>query len=145
MYPALLFTHSYLRYIVLILLLIVIVKSLIGWLEKKPFEAGDNKRSLFLMVAAHIQLLLGLLLYIFSPVVQFSGEAMKVAATRYWLVEHAFGMIIAIVLITIARSKTKKGGDAVARHKTLFIFNLIALLIIVATILAGDRPFLLFR
>ena len=145
MYNGLLFTHSYLRYIILILLVVVIITSLMGMTNKKPYTNGDNKLSLYLFIATHLQLLLGLILFFVSPVVQFSGEAMKNAATRYWLVEHNTAMLIAIVFITLARTTSKKMTDSQAKHKRMFIFNLIALIIIVLAISISDREFLLFR
>jgi hypothetical protein len=145
MYNGLLFSHSYLRYIVLILLVIVIISSLMALVNKKPYNGTDNKLSLFLFVATHLQLLLGLILFFVSPVVQFSGEAMKNSATRYWLVEHNTAMIIAIVFITLARTTSKKMTDGQAKHKRMFIFNLIALVIIILAISISDRNFFLFR
>jgi hypothetical protein len=145
MYNGLLFTHSYLRYIILILLVIVIIASLMGMTNKKPYTSTDNKLSLFLFISTHLQLLVGLILFFVSPVVQFSGDAMKNPATRYWLVEHNTAMLIAIVFITLARTTSKRMADAQSRHKRMFIFNLIALVIIVLTISISDRDFLLFR
>jgi len=145
MYNGLLFTHSYLRYILLILLITVIITSLLGMVNKKPFTNGDNKRSLFLFISTHLQLLVGLILFFVSPVVQFSGAAMKDPVTRYWLVEHNTAMLIAIVFITLARTTSKKMTDSKAKHKRMFIFNLIALVIIVLAISISGRDFLLFR
>jgi len=145
MYSGLLFAHSYVRYIVLILLIIVIVTSLVGVLQKKPYTTTDNKLSLFLMISTHIQFLLGLTLYIVSPVVQFSGESMKHPETRYWLVEHISGMLLAVVLITVARSTSKKMADSQAKHRRLLILNLIALAIIIAVISLSGRNFFIFR
>lgn len=145
MYNGLLVAHSYLRYVVLVLLVIVIITSLMGLANKKPFSATDNKLSLYLFISTHLQLLLGLILFFVSPVVQFSGAAMKDASTRYWLVEHNTAMIIAVVFITLARTTSKKMTDAGAKHKRMFIFNLIALVIIVLTISVSGRDFILFR
>lgn len=145
MYNALLTTHSYLRYIILILLIVVIITSLLGMVNKKTFSPTDNKLSLFLFISTHLQLLLGLILFFVSPLVQFSGEAMKNPATRHWLVEHNTAMLIAIVLITLARTTSKKMADSHAKHKRMFIFNLIALVIIVLTISISGRDFILFR
>jgi hypothetical protein len=145
MYNGLLFTHSYLRYIILILLVIVVIGALIGLLNKKPYTSTDNKLGLFLFISTHLQLLLGLILFFVSPVVQFSGAAMKDSATRYWLVEHNTAMLIAIVFITLARTTSKKMTDSGAKHKRMFIFNLIALVIIVLTISMSGRDFILFR
>jgi hypothetical protein len=139
MHSLLLYTHSILRYFVLILLLVVIVQSLMGWLSKKPYGAADNKTGLFLFILTHTQLLVGLILYFVSPAVIFSGEAMKQSMTRYWLVEHNTAMLIAIVLITLARTTSKKMPDAESKHKRMFIFNSIALVIILATIWLSGR------
>lgn len=145
MYNALLITHSYLRYILLILLIAVIVTSLIGLVNKKPFSDADNKLSLFLFISTHVQLLAGLILFFVSPQVVFSGDAMKDASTRYWLVEHNTAMIIAVVFITLARTTSKKMADSQAKHRRMLIFNLIALVIIVVTISLSGRPFIYFR
>lgn len=145
MYSGLLVAHSYLRYVVLILLIVVIITSLMGWMNRKPFTATDNKLSLFLMVFTHVQLLVGLILFFVSPAVQFSGESMKNPETRYWLVEHNTGMLIAVVLITLARTTSKRMTDSLAKHKRLFIFNAIALVLILVMIAMSGRGFLVFR
>ena len=140
MYPGLLQIHSILRYFVLILLVIVIVQSLIGWLNKKPYGAIENRIGLFLFISTHTQLLIGIILFFISPFVQFSGSAMKDPSTRYWLVEHNTAMLIAIVFITLARTTSKKMTDGVAKHRRMFLFNAIALVIIITTIWLSGRP-----
>jgi hypothetical protein len=55
---------------------------------------------------------------------------MKDKTMRYWTVEHSLIMLIAIVMITMARITAKKMSSSGAKHKRLFIFNLIALLLI---------------
>ncbi|MEQ8425096.1 MAG: cytochrome B [Cyclobacteriaceae bacterium] len=143
MYTGLFHSHSALRYVVLLLLVIVVAKSLVGLLNKKPFEKGDEKLTLWLMIATHTQLLVGLLLYFVSPFVQFGGNTMKDATTRYWTVEHAFMMIIAIVLITLTRTSTKKLTDDNAKHKRVFIMTTLALVIIVIAIIMSGRGLLI--
>src|SRR5579871_6351920 len=122
--------HSLNRYVLLVLLLTVIYKSFTGWQKKSSFEKADDKFSLFLFISTHTQLLLGLILYFTSPAVMFSGEAMKVSATRYWLVEHSAGMLIAIILISLGRILSKKTTASTAKHKRLFIYSALALVII---------------
>jgi uncharacterized membrane protein len=139
MYNALLHIHSPLRYLVLLLLVIVTVKSLLGWLNKRPFSKTDDKLSLGLLIVTHLQFLAGLFLYFVSPFVQFSGTTMKDHTTRYWTVEHVFMMLVAIALITVARVSHKKLGTDEAKHKRLFILNAVALLIIVIAILYSGR------
>jgi hypothetical protein len=141
MYQGLLLTHSYLRYFVLILLIIVIVISLVGLMSKKPYTREHDKVGLFLFICTHTQLLVGIILFFVSPFVQFSGAAMKDPTTRYWLVEHDTAMLIAVALITAARSTAKKMPVDQDKHRRLLIFNLIALIIILITIALSGRHF----
>ena len=142
MYQTLLLSHSLLRYFVLIAMIAVIIKSLMGMMNKESFGKWDNKISLYLLIFTHLQLIVGLILYFVSPWVKFSGETMSDKIGRYWTVEHIFGMLVAVVLITIARISIKRMTSDQAKFKRLFVFNLIALLIIVVIILMGDRGLL---
>lgn len=142
MYSVFIQSHSYLRYFILIMLIAVIFKSLMGWLSNKPYSNVDNKLSLYLLIFTHLQLLAGFILYFISPAVKFGGDTMANAVIRYWTVEHALAMIIAIVLITFARISSKKMTDDKAKFKRLVIFNSMALIIILATISMSGRPIL---
>jgi hypothetical protein len=136
-------THSLLRYFILLALIVVIVNSLLGMMNKKPFGKWDNKFSLYLLIFTHMQLVVGIILYVMNlsqnRLVQFNESTMKNAGLRYWAVEHLVGMLVAVVLITVARASSKRLADDTAKHKRLFIFNLIALAVIVITITIGDR------
>ncbi len=141
MYQALLYTHSFLRFLVLILLVIVIAKAFLGMSGKKPFGKTDNLLSLSLFSVTHTQLLVGILLYFTSPWVVFSSDTMKDASMRYWTVEHNTMMLIAIILITLARTTVKKMTDDFAKHRRLLYFNAAALVIILAAIYFSKRGF----
>ena len=92
MYTGLLHTHNLLRYVIVVLLILAVVKSFIGWFGKKEYTAGDNKISLFLLITAHLQLVIGLVLYFISPIVEAGlanmAESMKNVELRFWTVEH---------------------------------------------------------
>jgi hypothetical protein len=145
-YPIVLTIHSYLRWAVLILALVVIVRAAIGLSQRSAFTAGDARNGLLFMISADLQLLLGLLLYFWlSPfglaAFQTPGlEPMKDASIRYWAVEHIAVMLVAWVLIHVGRSRTKKLVNDVARHRTALIFYGIALLLILSRIPFSDRP-----
>jgi uncharacterized membrane protein SirB2 len=64
---------------------------------------------------------------------------MKDATTRYWTVEHLTGMIIAIVLITIGHSKSKKAALPDGKNKAIAIFYTLALVIILTTVVLSKR------
>lgn len=144
MYTGLLHSHSSLRYIVLALMLLVILKATLGFLGNKPFDSFDKKLSLSLLISTHLQFILGLLLYFVSPLVQFNENTMKETTSRYWAVEHLIGMLLAVVLITVAHSTAKRMKEDLAKHKRLAIFNVLALLIIMATIFQSGRPVFIF-
>ena len=134
--------HSGFRYVVLVLLILAIIQSLIGWINKSPYTEGNRKINLFTLISVHTQLLIGIVLYIISPLVQFNSETMKNSSLRYFAVEHWVGMVIAIILITIGHSKSKKIVLPEIKHKTIAIYYLIALLIVVGSLAAGHIPIL---
>jgi len=134
------YIHSGFRFIVLILVLLAIINALAGWLGKKSYTEGNRKLNLFAMISAHVQLLLGIVLYFLSPFVQFGSGTMKDATTRYWTVEHLAMMIFAIILITIGHSRSKKAAVPEAKHRAIAIFYILAVVIIVAAIAQGHRP-----
>jgi hypothetical protein len=141
MYSGLLLTHSYLRYIILVLLVTVIVVSLLGLVNKSPFSKKHDKLSLFLFICAHTQLLLGLILYAIGERVHFNSETMKTPALRYFAVEHGLSMILAIVLITLARTSAKKTPVDQIKHKRMLIFNSLALLVIIIIVFYLGAPY----
>ncbi len=132
--------HSGFRYVVFLMVVLAIIQSLLGWLGKKPYSELNRKVNLFALISAHTQLLIGIVLYFLSPNVQFNSETMKNDTTRYFTVEHWVMMIIAIVLITIGHSKSKKTALPENKHKTIAIFYIIAFLIIIGAIMAGHLP-----
>ncbi len=142
MYTGLVHTHSFLRYFVLALLVVVVIKSLLGWLNDQNFSKTDDKLSLWLLIATHMQFVVGLALYFVSDAVKFSPETMKNSDLRYWTVEHSAMMILAIALITVARITHKKLPTDQAKHKRLFLLNAAALLIVVIAIIASGRGLL---
>lgn len=140
MYNILLSLHSILRWVIILLAILAIVRSGSGMTAGKPFGPGDKKTGLFLMIAAHTTLLVGLYLWLFGPLGLANirnlgfGEVMKDRAYRFFAVEHLVGMLIAIVLITVGRGASKKNIPDRAKHKRTFWFILVALLIILASV-----------
>lgn len=131
--------HSWLRWILLILLLASIVKSYSGLSSKKALTAGDKKTWLFTMISAHTTLLIGLILMFFGTFGIAKGvpegiSVMKNSTYRFFWVEHPLMMIIAIVFITIARGQAKKSIPDAVKYKKAFWFFIIALLLILASI-----------
>lgn len=126
--------HSGLRWVVLLLLIAATFKALMKWRSNAPFTEGDRKLNLFTMISAHVQLLLGLVLFFTSPKVNLSGLDMKNPVERFFAVEHSVMMILAVILITIGYSKSKKALEESKKFKTAFTYFVIALLVLLAGI-----------
>ena len=125
---ALIRAHSGLRYVVLALLIAAIFTAYSNWQKGSP---GDSKVYLFAFIATHTQLLLGLILYTMSAKVNFDLISEKVF--RFYSIEHIFMMLIAIVLITVGRIRSKKLTGA-AKHRTVLYFYAMGLIIILVAI-----------
>lgn len=146
-YTPLLHLHSTLRYAVLILLVIAIIKGLAGWLGRKPFTKADDKIGVILLALTHTMLLIGLGLYFISPLVQGILEnndmatIMKNAGMRFWVMEHAVGMLIAIVCITLGRILSKRATDPIFKHRKAAVWYSVAFAIIIYMIPWAERGF----
>jgi membrane protein DedA with SNARE-associated domain len=123
--------HSGLRWVALILLLLAIVNAF----TSKTYEKKHKLINLFSMVTLHTQLLIGLVQYfVTSQKVQFIDGWMKNPLLRFYGMEHILLMIIAIVLVTIGHSKSKKGTTPEEKFKPIKLWYVIGLLLILAAI-----------
>lgn len=126
--------HSGWAYLALLLLVFAVVNSFMGMSSKRQFTAKDRKIALFGLIATHIQLVVGLILYFISPLGSAVFGQMKDAALRLTSLEHPLTNIIAIVLITIGWSKHKKGDTNSAKFKSIAVFYGIGLALILSRI-----------
>lgn len=132
LYNILVRTHSGLRWVVLALLVAAVISAFLKWQRRDEYTSSDNRLYLFAFISTHIQLTLGLILYFISPKVNFGMVSDKLY--RFFTIEHLVGMLIAVVLITIGRGRSRRAPGPINKHKTVFIFYLIGLLIILASI-----------
>lgn len=142
MYEILFQAHSGLRFVVFFALVIAVVLAFAGWLGNRPYTKGNKSLNLITLISTHLQVVLGLVLYFYSPFVQFGGATMKDGTLRYWTVEHVAMMLIAAVLITVGNAKSKRALNAIAKHRSVAIYFGLALLIIIVAIIQGGRPLL---
>lgn len=102
----LLHLHNLLRWVILILLLLTAFHA---FAKKETVQ----KTSLFLMIAAHTMLLIGLYQWIagryglLTPLPEGVPSRMKDKFYRFYQVEHPVLMILSVVLITLARRHAK--------------------------------------
>lgn len=136
MYIGIKHLHSVLAYILLAILLISIVYVAIGMIKRSPFTDRVRKVALFGLIAAHLQFLIGLILYFISPAgfASFSGAAMKDALLRHNIIEHPVTMLIGVVFITIGYSRSKRMATDSRKYNSILVFYLVGLLIILLRI-----------
>lgn len=134
MYNGLLHAHSGLRWIALILIVITIINCLPAFSKNRNWSVKDTRLATFSVRTMHLMGLLGIVLYFISPRVQFSSNTMSNEVLRFFTVEHAVLMVLAIVLITIGNARGKKKATDAERFKSVFWFFLIGLLLLVAGI-----------
>ena len=145
MYTALLTLHSYLRWVVLILAVLALARAIAGVAQRRPWTPADDSAAKWFTIGLDVQLLVGQLLYlVFSPFTMSAwsdiGGAMRDSTTRFVVIEHPFGMLIALVLAHIGRARIRKSRDSARRHRTALIFFGLAIVIVFLTIPWPGRP-----
>jgi hypothetical protein len=123
--------HSWWAYLALILLFLAVINAVLGYAGKKLFQPKDLRISLFALIFTHIQLVLGLILYIVSPYGLDSLGQMKDPAIRLTSMEHPLINIVALALITIGWSKHKKVDNSLKFQKIMIFYGLGLLLILI--------------
>lgn len=134
MYKIIQQAHSGWAYLVLLLLFIAAINGLAGFFSKREFKPADRRIALFALIATHVQLLFGLVLYFVSPLGKDSLGQMSDSMLRLTSMEHPLLNLIAIVLITIGWSKHKKEIESVKKFKSFAVFYSIGLSLILIRI-----------
>ena len=129
--------HSGWAYITLIILIFAVVNAIIGLNSKKEFTDKDLRISLFTLIVAHIQLIIGFIAFFVSAQFEYvldngMGAAMKEPTIRLFVVEHPLMMILAITLITMGFSKHKKQNTDKGKFKTIALYYGIGLLFVLS-------------
>lgn len=117
--------HNIIGMVVLLILLVVFILVFIKLLKKKVFNKSSKTAALIGLITIHTQFLLGWLLYFLSPMgmSNFSGAAMKTTVSRFYIIEHPVGMVLAAVLITIGYRKIKKDRYTdTQKHRQILIY-----------------------
>jgi hypothetical protein len=152
MYSAFLLIHSWLRWVVILVGLFAAVRAMIGVAGRKPWSSADASSGRWFSIALDFQFLIGLILYIvLSPFIRDGwadmAATMRNAPLRFFVVEHVFGMIVALALVHVGRVKIRRATDGARKHKLAAIFFGIAIVVILLSIpwpgTPGGRP--LFR
>ena len=127
--------HSYLAYVVLLVLFLAVANAITGLAGNRMFTLHkDFRLSLFALILSHLQLILGLIVFFVSTsgfkALQIVGIGGLNAPARLLAVEHPFINIVAIILITIGWSRHKKFLEGKKKFKSIALFYGLGLLLI---------------
>ena len=139
MYTFVLAVHSWLRWAVLIAGLAAVILAIAGALKRRAWTGADERIGRLFTISLDLQILIGLVLYfLLSPITRAAlsdfGSVMGSSGLRFWAVEHAFGVLVAVAFAHAGRGRSKKLTDPVARHRAVAIFYGLALLALLISI-----------
>ncbi len=123
----LLWLHSYVRWLVVLVAIIAAVKFAVGWLQKQKPAAMDRGLMSAFSGLVDLQVLLGLVLLIGSGIYSMQR------------IEHAGTMIIAAVLAHLPMLWRKGDSPNVLRNNFLVIVAVMILIVAGVTSLVGNR------
>lgn len=152
MFSILLFFHSISRWLVVLSLGYVIYRSANKYQTGAAFSKTDNKLRHWTATIAHIQLMIGMVMYFKSPAVAQFRVVIQVAGSRitepfFFGLIHISMMIVAIVIITFGSAVSRRQASDRQKFKLMAIFFSIGLLIILLAIPwpfspLAQRPFI---
>jgi hypothetical protein len=129
MVSVLLVLHNLVRWVVIILSILALVRAYRGWLSSQAWTPRDRQIGVFFTSALDTQVLLGLLLIVFVGFSNLDG----------FLINHIIPMFVAIVVAHIGSARAQKAADDPAKHRMAALFYSVAVLIILVSIPWG-RP-----
>lgn len=132
MFQTLLFFHSVFRWLVLGSLLYAIFTSVQGYRSQAAFSSSNNSLRHLTATIAHIQLMLGILIYTQSPTVKyfFAHPIDGFNDSVFFGLVHISLMLASVVLITIGSAKAKRRPADFEKFRTMGIWFSAALFLI---------------
>lgn len=152
LYSIFLTLHSIMRWLVILLALLAIIRAVNGLSFKRGWTGMDNRVGMWFTTLMDIQLLVGLILYFFlSPITMIAlqnfGGIMGNTSIRFFAVEHAFVMLVAVIVAHVGRSMIRRADSPAAKHRRTAIWVGVVILLVLLAIpwpfLEAGRP--LFR
>jgi hypothetical protein len=145
-YTVVLVMHNLWRWLAVLAAIYAMARAWFGWLGRRPWTQADQRAGMLFGISLDIQLLLGLILAVISPLMQaayqdLGGLAMQ-APFRFYLMEHMPVMLVALILVHVGSALARKGAGDPAKHRRAALWFTLAVLLI-AVAIPWSRP--LFR
>ena len=144
MYSTLLSLHSAFRWLVLVSLVWAICRAWSGFVSRTTFTPSDNLLRHWTATIAHIQLVIGMLLYTQSALVKVYWTKQTTeqnTGLTFFAVVHLLSMLAAIAIITIGSASAKRKQTAQEKYFTMGIYFSMALLLILVAVPWPFSPF----
>jgi hypothetical protein len=138
LYQVVLYLHSWLRWGVVLVGALALGRAVHGWGRRRDWKPADRRVQQLFVAVLDSQVLLGLTLYfVLSPLTPKSLEGFRVAMSnsllRFYGIEHAFSMVLAIIVAHGSSDASRRAGDSTAKHRRWAV----GLLIVLLSILVG--------
>lgn len=134
MYQALTFYHSIVRWLVLASLVYAILIAYKGYRSNAVFSKTDNTVMHWTATIAHVQLMIGIVLFSQSPVTKYfwsnAGQHLRNIDLAFFGFIHEVLMLMAIVLITIGSALAKRKQTDHEQFRAMLVWFSISLVII---------------
>ncbi|WP_370898433.1 hypothetical protein [Chryseobacterium gossypii] len=145
MYQTLTFLHSTFRWLVLLSLIYALFTACRGYFTGKKFSGNDDSVRHWTATIAHIQLVLGIILYIKSPLIRYFwknfGEAKESLDHLFFGMVHIFLMLTSVIILTVGSAMAKRRSADREKFKTMLVWFAIAFIIIFVAIPWPFSPF----
>lgn len=133
MYTFVLFLHSWIRWVVVLLGVLATVTAFRARYSGREYQRKDDRIGLCFVIALDVQVTLGLMNYLFlSPITRLGFQdpsaAMRSSVLRFFLIEHAVSMTLALVAAHAGRIRTRRAQKSADKHQRAASGALIALL-----------------
>ncbi len=132
LYAALLFAHSWVRWIVLATVVASTIRAVSGWRERRPFDRRDGQTLRVFVGAIDLQLAIGMLLYFAaSPLAAITraspGAALHDPLLRFFGVIHPLLAVATFIAAHATAVATRRAGDDRVALRRFAVGALVAL------------------
>jgi hypothetical protein len=138
MYNFLLILHNLFRWFVVVAALAAVFKAFVGWLSKKGWTKLDDRLGLAFTLAMDSQVLIGILLFLFSPLIHGAltsiSSALADPSLRFFSLIHELLMLAAVALAHIGRAISRKREGATSKFRIAAIFYTLSILVVLVAI-----------
>lgn len=138
-------THNIMRWVTIGLAIYALVRLINGWTKNNQWASKDQRALTFFTIALDLQIMLGLLLYfVFSDLTRAAfadlASAMGNQVLRFFTIEHALIMIIAVVAVHLANAAGKKDLPGKQKWRRITLLIIFSIILILAGIPWTSRP-----